>query len=94
MPRPKGSKNKPKTTEAVLSVEQYDARIAETEAEIATLTETIKAKKTELKTLTKEREAAVAAAAEAKEEEQKAKLLEAVASSGKSVDEIIAMIQG
>ena len=34
------------------------------------------------------------AAAEAQAAEQKAKLLEAVASSGKSIDEVIALIQG
>ena len=93
MPRPKGSKNKPKT-DITLSVDQLNEKIASTEAEIASLTESLKSKKAELKALTKEHEAAEKAAAEAKEAEQKAKLLEAVASSGKSIDEVIALIQG
>ena len=38
--------------------------------------------------------AAEKAAAEAQEAEQKEKLLEAVAASGKSIDEVIALIQG
>ena len=93
MPRPKGSKNKPKV-ETTLSVDQLNEQISAAEAEITALTEQLKAKKAELKALTKEHEAAEKAAAEAKEAEQKAKLLEAVASSGKSIDEVIALIQG
>ena len=97
MPRPKGSKNKPKNTlntETTLTVDHLNEQISATEAEITALTEQLKTKKAELKALTKEREAAEKAAVEAKEAEQKAKLLEAVASSGKSIDEIISMIQG
>ena len=93
MPRPKGSKNKPKA-EITLSVDQLNEQIAATEAEIASLTDQLKTKKAELKVLTKEREAAEKAAAEAQAAEQKAKLLEAVANSGKSIDEVIALIQG
>lgn len=93
MPRPKGSKNKPKT-ETALSLDQLNEQIAATESEIATLTEQMKAKRAELKELIKSREAAEAAAAEAHEEEQKAKLLDAVSASGKSIDEVIALIQG
>ena len=94
MPRPKGSKNKQKNTETTLTVDQLNEQISATEAEITALTEQLKTKKTELKSLTKDREAAEKAAVEAKEAEQKAKLLEAVASSGKSIDEVIALIQG
>ena len=97
MPRPKGSKNKPKNnvnTEVTLTVDQLNEQIAATEQEITTLTEQLKEKKAALKELTKERATAEKAAAEAKEAEQKAKLLEAVAASGKSIDEVIALIQG
>ena len=91
MPRPKGSKNKPKV-ETTLTVDQLNEQISATEAEIASLTDQLKTKKAELKTLTKEREAAEKAAAEAQAAEQKAKLLEAVANSGKSIDEVIALL--
>ena len=91
MPRPKGSKNKPKA-ETTLTVEQLNEQISATEAEITALTEQLKTKKAELKALTKERDAAEKAAAEAQAAEQKAKLLEAVANSGKSIDEVIALL--
>lgn len=93
MPRPKGSKNKPKT-ETTLTVDQLNEQISTTEAEITALTEQLKGKKAALKSLTKEREVAEKAAAEARDAEQKAKLLEAVSASGKSIDEVIALIQG
>ena len=54
MPRPKGSKNK-KTAVIIETVESIDERIATTEAAISTLTEELKAKKAELKELTKAR---------------------------------------
>ena len=91
MPRPKGSKNKPKV-ETTLSVDQLNEQISATEAEIASLTDQLKTKKAELKALTKDREAAEKVAVEAKEAEQRAKLLEAVANSGKSIDEVIALL--
>ena len=69
-----------------------DERIATTEAAISTLTEELKAKKAELKELTKAKAAAEKLAAEKKAEEDKAKLLDAIAASGKSIDEIIDMI--
>ena len=50
MPRPKGSKNKPKA-ETTLTVEQLNEQISATEAEITALTEQLKAKKAELKVL-------------------------------------------
>ena len=96
MPRPKGSKNKPKDIQPAaptISIEEYDAKIKQTEAEINDLTEQLKAKKAELKKLTKGREAAEAAAEAAKAEEDKNKILEAVAASGKSVDEILEMLK-
>ncbi len=91
MPRPKGSKNK-KTTVVIETVENIDERIAATESAISTLTEELKAKKAELKELTKAKAAAEKLAAEKKAEEDKTKLLDAVAASGKSIDEIIDMI--
>ena len=69
-----------------------DEKIAVTEAAIVELTEGLKAKKAELKELTKAKVEVEKAAAEKKVEEEKAKLLEAVAASGKSIDEIIEMI--
>lgn len=93
MPRPKGSKNKKNTTAVTLqSVESIDEKIAAAEAAIASLTEELKARKTELKELTKQKAEAEAAAAAKKAEEDKAKLLEAIEASGKTVDEIIALI--
>lgn len=91
MPRPKGSKNN-KTTVVIETVENIDERIAATESAISTLTEELKAKKAELKELTKAKAAAEKLAAEKKAEEDKTKLLDAVAASGKSIDEIIDMI--
>jgi len=91
MPRPKGSKNK-KTAVIIETVESIDERIATTEAAISALTEELKAKKAELKELTKAKATAEKLAAEKKAEEDKAKLLDAIAASGKSIDEIIDMI--
>jgi len=89
MPRPKGSKNKKK---AVVVVENVDERIAAAEAEIASLTEQLKAKKAELKDLNKAKAEADRLAAQQKAEAEQAKLLEAVAASGKSIDEIISLL--
>jgi putative sterol carrier protein len=86
MPRPKGSKNKKSVAPVV---EDIDQKIAAAEAEIEELGAQLKAKKAELKALIKEKEDALAAAAEKKAEEEKAKLLDALAKSGKSIDEII-----
>ena len=52
MPRPKGSKNK-KAAVMIETVESIDEKIATTESAISTLTEELKAKKAELKELTK-----------------------------------------
>ena len=91
MPRPKGSKNK-KTAVVIETVENIDERIDVTESAISTLTEELKAKKAELKELTKAKVAAEKLAVEKKAEEDKTKLLDAIAASGKSIDEIIDMI--
>ena len=64
---------------AVLSV---DERIAAVTAEIESLQEQVREKKAELKQLKAE-----------KEEEDRKRLLAAVAASGKSIDEVIALIE-
>ena len=95
MPRPKGSKNKPKEAvakTAVISLEEYDEKISAAEAEINALNEQLKAKKAELKKLEKEKAAVEKKAAAQKAEADKARILEAVANSGKSVDEILEML--
>ena len=88
MPRPKGSKNKAK-----IIVENVDERIVAVEAEIAELTAALKAKKADLKKLKKAKPQADKAAEEKKAEEDKIKLLDAIAQSGKSVDEILDMLK-
>lgn len=93
MPRPKGSRNKPKEVQITTTVEEFDAQISTVTAEIEALTSQLKAKKAELKALTKNRDAAVAAEAEKKAAEDKAKLLDAIAASGKSVDEILELLK-
>lgn len=64
----------------MLTIEQ---RIEKVSAEIESLQEQVKAKKNELKNLNTE-----------KAEAEKRKLLEAIAASGKSVEEIISLING
>ena len=93
MPRPKGSKNK-KSLVVIDTVENIDEKIATAESAIAALTEELKARKAELKELTKAKVEAEKLAAEKKAEEDKAKLMEAIAASGKSVDEIISLLNG
>jgi septal ring factor EnvC (AmiA/AmiB activator) len=90
MPRPKGSKNK--KTLSVSIPENVEEKIAAVEAEIAELGKTLKAKKAELKELVKAKEEAVRIAAEKKAEEDKAKILEAVEKSGKSIEVILEML--
>ena len=92
MPRPKGSKNK-KAFEQMESIENIDERIATTEATIASLTEEIKAKKSELKRYQKMKEDAERIAAEKKVEEDRAAILAAVEASGKSVEEILELLK-
>ena len=97
MPRPKGSKNKKtaatNTMEINISIESLDEQIKTTEAEIESMTASLKDKKAELKALLKKKDKAEKAAAEKKAEEEKARLLEAVAASGKSIDEILEMLK-
>ena len=90
MPRPKGSKNKVKT---LISLEEVTLRIENTEAEIEEIKTSIKNKKAELKALKKELIMAQEAAETIKAEEEKARILEAVMSSGKSMDEILELLR-
>ena len=94
MPRPKGSKNK-KTlaTVSAQAATEIDSRIAAVEAEIEELSEKLKARKAELKTLAREKAKADAAVAAKKAEEDKAAILAAVEASGKSLDEILALLK-
>ena len=94
MPRPKGSKNKAKiaATTTVVTVEEIESKMSALEAEIATLGETLKAKKAELKELGKQKVAAKMEAEERKAEADKAAILAAVQASGKSIDEILELI--
>ena len=91
MPRPKGSKNK-KAFEQVESIETIDERIAAAETAIASLSEELKAKKAELKRYQKMREEVERIAAEKKAEEDRAAILAAVEASGKSVEEILELL--
>ena len=94
MPRPKGSKNK-RIEEAVeiISVETYEERIAAASKEIEELSDALKAKKAELKALVKAKADAEKVAAAKKAEEDKAAILAAIEASGKSVDEILSLLQ-
>ena len=89
MPRPKGSKNK----KVLAGLENVEEQIAALEAEIAAVTADLKAKKANLKKLTKAKLEADKAAAARKAETDRQKLLEAVEKSGKSIDEILAMLK-
>ena len=93
MPRPKGSKNKKKNVVVEVSVEQLKVRIAETEAEVGRLSDLLKEKSSELKSLKKDMVVAEAAEARAKIEADKERILAAVADSGKSVEEILALLK-
>jgi DNA polymerase II small subunit/DNA polymerase delta subunit B len=97
MPRPKGSKNKKtaatNTMEINISIESLDEQIKTTEAEIESMTAALKDKKSELKALIKSKDQAEKIAAEKKVEEDKIRILDDVAASGKSVDEILEMLK-
>lgn len=93
MPRKPGSKNKPKVEAPILTVEEIESKMAAVESEIEDLSEKLKEKKAELKQLAKDKEAAVVAAAEKKAEEDKKAILDAVAASGKSVEEILELLK-
>ena len=94
MPRPKGSKNKVKiaVSTTAVTVEEIESKMAALETEIATLGETLKAKKSELKELGKQKAVAEKEAEERKAEADKAAILEAVQKSGKSMEEILELI--
>ncbi len=95
MPRPKGSKNKVKAVEtaAVTTIEDIDVKIGSVEKEIEEANAIIKAKKAELKVLVKAKAEAEKAAAEKKAEEDKKAILDAVAASGKSIEEILELLK-
>jgi len=73
--------------------ENIDEKLAAAEAELAELTTKVKAKKIEIKKLTKAKDAELKAAAEKKAAEEKEKLLQAVADSGKTVEEIMKFLK-
>lgn len=93
MPRPKGSKNKKAAQVLTDTLESIESRITEAEAAIETLTNDLKAKKAELKELIKLKADAERVAAEKKAEEDKAKIMEAVEKSGKTIDEILELLK-
>ncbi len=93
MPRPRGSKNRPKAEAPVLDLAAIEEKMKSVEAEITTLSEQLKAKKDELKQLTKDKLAAEEAAIAKKAEEDKKAILDAVAASGKSVEEILELLK-
>lgn len=94
MPRPKGSRNRPKPAAAptAAKLEELRAGAEALEAEIEELSAELKAKKEELGSLKKELAVAEKLAAEKKAEEDKKAILAAVEASGKSVEEILALI--
>ncbi len=93
MPRKPGSKNKPKVEAPILTVEEIESKMSTLQSEIDELGETIKAKKAELKQLAKDKLAAEEAAIAKKAEEDKKAILDAVAASGKSVEEILELLK-
>ena len=93
MPRPKGAKNKKTEIVPSFSMEELEQKIAAAEKEIEDITAGLKAKKAELKKLIKIKATAEKAAAVAKAEEEKAKIMEAIQKSGKSLDEILELLK-
>lgn len=89
MPRPKGSKNR----KTLIAAENAEEKITALQTEIAKLTTQLRAKKAELKRLVKVRMEAEKAAAARKAEEDKKRLMEAVKRSGKSIEEILDMLE-
>ena len=71
----------------------YEEQIASTQKEIEDITAALKAKKAELKALAKEKAKADKIAAEKKLEEDKARIMDAVAASGKSVEEVLELLK-
>lgn len=91
--RPKGSKNKKSNVTAELLETHFNERIAAAEAAITALTDELKDRKAELKQLIKMKDEAERTVAEKKAEEDKAKIMEALAGSGKSVDEVLELLK-
>ena len=87
MARPRGAKNKLK------DIENVDEKIAAVEAQIENLNADLKAKKAELKVLKKAKIKADLFLAEKKAEEDKVRLLEAFEKSGKTIDEVVDLLQ-
>ena len=95
MPRTKGSKNKKSERNiSVVSLDEVNEKIAAVENEIEELGKQLKEKKAELKALQKSKDSAEKAAAEKQAEENKAAIWAAVEASGKSVEEILGLLQG
>lgn len=105
MPRLKGTRNRRTDGAAILQgtlsseeilakIEAIDSSIAATEDQIEELGAELKEKKADLKELKKTRVEAEKQLARRKAQEDRERLLEAVAASGKSVDEILSMLQG
>ena len=90
MPRPKGSKNKKTVVNPEIN---YEEQIASTQKEIEDMTAALNAKKAELKALAREKAKADKIAAEKKLEEDKARIMDAVAASGKSVEEVLELLK-
>lgn len=93
MPRPKGSKNRKTAAATALDLNVVEEKISAITTEIKELDGALKAKKTELKALVKAKAEAEAAAAAKKAEEDRARILEAVKNSGKSVEEILEFLK-
>ncbi len=87
MPRPKGSKNR-KTR----IIENVDEKIAAAQSEIGRLSAELKARKAEMRALTKAKKNAEKAEAARKAEEDKKAILAAAETSGRTVEEILAFL--
>jgi hypothetical protein len=87
------AKNRSKAEAPVLDLTAIEEKMTALQSEIDELGETIKAKKAELKQLAKDKLAAEEAAIAKKAEEDKKAILDAVAASGKSVEEILELLK-
>ena len=79
---------------AVAEAVSIEEKIAAIDTEIASLTETLKAKNAERKALIKEQKKEAKAALKAKAAEDKKLIVQAVANSGKSLEEVLAFLKG
>ncbi len=91
MARPRGSKSR-KSEQFIGSSIEIEERMREVEEELDDLSASLKAKKAELKELAKAKIIAEKEELAAKAEEDKEKIMEAVAASGKSVEEILELL--